>query len=333
MKIDVFTHIIPINYKEVLFRTAPKGFYTQNVIESLPTIFDLEHRFRLLDKFDGLMQVLTMSGPPVEDIANPEKALDLARLANDSMAELVFKYPDRFAAGVACIPMNNMDAALVELDRAFNDLSLRGVQLNTPTSDKPLDSPEFMPIYEKMNQYNLPIWLHPVRSSDVADYRSEKHSKYMISHTIGWPYETGAAMTRLVFSGILDKYPELKIITHHAGGVIPYFEQRIIGAYDYAEFMMRKAKYRNNLRKAPIEYFKMFYADTAVYGNAPALMCAHAFFGTDHLLFGTDFPFDTQFGERYTRQTLEAMEQMNLNESEKKKIFEDNARRLLRLPL
>jgi uncharacterized protein len=333
VKIDVYTHITPISYKELLFKSTKPGFYMQNVIESLPTMFDLEQRFRLMDKFPGLMQVLSLSGPPVEEIGDPGKAVDLARLANDSMAELVFKHPDRFAAAVACLPMNNMDAALAEADRAINDLSCRGVQINTPMNDRPLDGPEFMPLYEKMNEVNLPIWLHPTRSSDIPDYRSEDHSKYMISHTLGWPYETGAAMTRLVFSGILEKFPELKIITHHAGGVVPYFEQRITGAYDYVEFVMHKAKYKTRLRRSPIEYFKMFYADTAVYGNAPALMCAHAFFGTDRLLFGTDMPFDNQFGERYTRQTIEAVEQMAIDPSEKKQIFEDNARKLLRLPI
>lgn len=332
MKIDIFTHVIPAKYKEALYKTAPSGFYIQDVIETLPTLFDLEHRFRIMDKFEGLMHILTVSSPPPEEIADTRKAVDLAKLANDEMAELVLKYPDRFAAAVACLPMNNMDAAMKELDRALNDLKFRGVQVNTPINDKPLDSPEFVPLYEKMSQYNLPIWIHPVRPADQADYRTEKRSKYMIFHIFGWPYDTAAAMTRLVFSGILEKYPNLKFITHHCGGMVPYLAQRIVGAYDHAE-VLRGAKYKQGLTKAPIEYFKMFYNDTAIYGNAPALMCALAFCGADHLLFGTDFPYDSQFGERYTRQTIEAIEQMNIDKLEKKKIFEDNARTLLRLPI
>src|SRR4030042_455030 len=176
MKIDVFPHILPKKYKEALYKIAPSGFYIQNVIETLPTLFDLEHRFRIMDKFKGLMQVLTLSSPPVEGIADSEKAVDLAKLANDEMAELVLKYPDRFAAAVACLPMNNMDATLKEVDRAINDLRFRGVQINTPINDKPLDSPEFMPLYEKMAKYNLPIWIHPERPSDFTDYRTEKRS-------------------------------------------------------------------------------------------------------------------------------------------------------------
>lgn len=332
MKIDIFTHVIPAKYKEALYKTAPSGFYIQDVIETLPTLFDLEHRFRIMDKFEGLMHILTVSSPPPEEIADARKAVDLAKLANNEMAELVLKYPDRFAAAVACLPMNNMDAAMKELDRALNDLKFRGVQVNTPINDKPLDSPEFLPLYEKMSQYNLPIWIHPVRPADQADYRTEKRSKYMIFHIFGWPYDTAAAMTRLVFSGILEKYPNLKFITHHCGGMVPYLAQRIVGAYDHAE-VLRRAKYKQGLTKAPIEYFKMFYNDTAIYGNAPALMCALAFFGADYLLFGTDFPYDSQFGERYTRQTIDAIEQMDIGDLEKKKIFQENARTLLRLPI
>jgi len=332
MKIDIFPHILPVKYKEALYRVAPSDFYIKDVIETLPTLYDLEHRFRIMDKFGGLRQILTLSSPPIEQIGDVKKAADLARLANDEMAELVLKYPDRFVAAVAALPLNDMEAALKELDRAITDLRFRGIQLNTPINGKPLDSAEFLPLYEKMSQYNLPIWIHPVREVDHADYRTEKRSKYMIFHVFGWPYETAAAMTRLVFSGILEKYKHLKIITHHCGGMIPYLEQRIIGAYDHAD-ILRGAKYKQGLTKPPIDYFKMFYNDTAIYGSAAGLMCAYAFCGVDHLVFATDFPYDSQFGERYIRQTIESVEQMNISDLEKKKIFEDNARRLLHLPI
>ncbi len=148
MKIDVFTHIITPKYKEALYKTAPPNFYLKDVIETLPTLSDLEHRFRILDKYEGLRQVLTLSMPPIEQIATPEKAVELAKLANDEMAELVVKYPDRFIGAVACLPMNSMDDALQEVDRAINHLKLRGVQVYSPVNDKPLDSPEFVPLYE-----------------------------------------------------------------------------------------------------------------------------------------------------------------------------------------
>ncbi len=278
------------------------------------------------------MQVLTVNTSSVESLAHSQKALDLARLANDELAELVFRHPDRFAAAVACLPISNMDDTLRETDRAINDLRFRGVQVSTPTNGKSLDSPEFFPLYEKMSRHNLPIWIHPARPAAFADYKSENNSMHNIYSIFGWPYETTVAMVRLAYSGIFDKYPNLKFITHHGGGMVPYFAERIAGIYDLEE-MRRKEDFKRKLTRAPLDYLKMFYSDTAIYGNATALMCAQAFFGSERLLFGTDFPYDNQLGERYTRETINAIQQMSILETDKKKIFVDNARKLLRLPI
>jgi aminocarboxymuconate-semialdehyde decarboxylase len=183
-----------------------------------------------------------------------------------------------------------------------------------------------------MSRFKLPIWIHPTHGVTSDDYRSEKGSKYGMAGTFGWPYETTLAMTRLVFSGVLEKWPGLKIITHHAGAFVPYYEERITAFQDHSE-MQDKSPNRLKLTIAPIDYYKMFYADTALYGNAPALMLARSFFGIDRLLFGTDFPFAGHNGERVTRQTINAIEEMEISDVEKRKIFEDNARKIMRLPI
>lgn len=332
MKIDIFAHILPKKYLDFLNKKSSTGYYLKSVIETLPTLYDMERRFRIMDKFDGLMQVLSMSSPPVHEIAEPQEAIELSMRANDEMAEIVLKNPDRFAAAIASLPLNNIDGALKEIDRALNELKFRGIQIETPANDKPLDLPEFLPIFEKMSMYNLPIWVHPVRNADYADYRTENRSKFMIFSNFGWPYETSVFMARMVFNGIFEKFPKLKIITHHAGGMIPFLEERIIGSYDHAE-MLRRANYKNGLTRAPIDYFKKFYADTAIYGSTAGLTCAHSFFGAEHMLFGTDMPYDSQLGERYTRQTIQSIEQMEINQFEKNLIFEENARKIMRLPI
>jgi len=328
LKIDAFCHVLPLKYKETLEKDYPSPLLD---IRN-PTLFDLETRFRIMDKFEGLMHVLSLGVPPIEAIADPNKSVDLAKMANDEMAELVLKYPDRFAAAIASLPMNDIDAALEETDRAIKDLKFRGVQIYTPTNDKPLDLPEFFPLYEKMSQYNLPILLHPQRYPSYVEYPNEEESKYTIHGMLGWPYETSVAMVRLVFSGILESYPDLKIITHHAGGMIPFFENRIVGWIDSHDTLLRRSD-AGKLRKPISDYFKMFYADTAIYGHTPGLMCAYSFFGTEKLLFGTDMPWDNQLGLKYTRETITSVEQMDINDAEKKMIFEDNTRRLLRLPV
>jgi predicted TIM-barrel fold metal-dependent hydrolase len=329
-KIDIFTHIMPVRYREKLLKIAPPELDIIVNVGSTPTLFDLDQRFRIMDKFDGLRQVLTLSAPPVEQIADPKQAVDLARLGNDGLAELVDKYPDRFAAGVASLPMNDMDAALVELDRAIKGLGLKGVQVLTPVNEKPLDAPEFLPLFEKMAGYDLPVWIHPRRGQDYPDYRTEEESKYRIFSVFGWPYETTVAMTRIVFSGLLETYPNLKLITHHCGGMVPFLRERVIGSYDRI-FKDLKDDVRQRLSKPHVEYFRMFYNDTAINGNTSALMCAYEFCGAEHLLFATDNPFDTELGERNLRQVIRAIEQMAISAAEKEKIFEGNPKRLLAL--
>jgi aminocarboxymuconate-semialdehyde decarboxylase len=330
MKIDAYTHVVPERYKDALYAAIPPQVPIRNIIDALPTLHDMDHRFRIMDKFGDLKQVITMGIPPMEEIAPPDKAADLARLANDELAELLNKHPDRFVAAAASLPMNNMDAALEEVDRAVNDLGFKGVQISTPINDKPLDSPEFVPLYEKMAQYDLPIWIHPVRPMTYADYRTEEMSQYMIFITFGWPYETSVAMARLVFSGLLETYPNLKFITHHCGAMIPFFQQRIECVHDNAKLQQRE-DFAEGLSMPPIEYFKKFYFDTAINGNPSGLMCGHAFCGTDHMLFATDMPYDNELGARFTRQTVDAIEQMDIPELEKKKIYADNIIGLLQL--
>jgi predicted TIM-barrel fold metal-dependent hydrolase len=331
LKIDIFCHILPIKYKQALEKAAP-GHIQQDMNNAIPPLWDLDQRFRIMEKYD-VMHVLTLSRPPIEEvISDPKKALDLTRMGNDEVAEIVHKYPASFPAAAAAVSLTDVEGSLNELERAIVDLKFRGVQIYTNVNGKPLNSPEFAPLFEMMAKYNLPIWIHPTHGVTADDYKSESGSKYAVASTFGWPYETTIAMNRLVFGGILEKYPNLKVITHHGAAMVPYLAERIIAFHDQAEMSDRSSD-KLGLTKAPIEYYQMFYADTAIYGNAPGLMLTRAFFGIDKVLFGTDFPFAGQFGERVTRQTIAAIEEMDISDAEKKMIFEENARKIMRLPV
>lgn len=332
MMIDVFTHILPPKYLSERNRRAGANFTSQYAKYPVanPGLTDLEVRFRIMDQFEGLVHVLTIAGPNVESITRPDDAVELAKIANDELAELVLKYKDRFVGAVACLPMNDMEASLEEADRAIQKLSFRGVEIFTDVDGKPVDSPEFLPLYEKMERYNLPILLHPRRENFRADYQGEKMSKYLVYTNFGWPYESSVAMARLAFSGIFDRFPRLKVLTHHAGGMVPFFSKRIELSHDFNRIRMGY-QYDPPLRKPPLDYYRMFYCDTAIQGNTAALMCAHDFFGTDHMLFATDMPYDDQMGERATRETVRSIEEMDILPAEKKKIFEENARAFFRL--
>ncbi len=332
-KIDAYAHIIPPRYKEALFERADGRFRDgkwDSVIEGTPALFNLENRLRIIGKYEGLTQVLTIASPALEESASPEDAVYLAKLANDEMAELVLKYPDKFTAAVACLPMNDIDAALEEADRAIKQLKFKGVQLFTPVDGKPLDSPEFIALYEKMATYDLPIWIHPARGRAVPDYPGENHSRYYIYQMFGWPYETTTAMVRLVFSGIFDKFPKIKFITHHLGAMLPFFSERITIGQDYAETHLN-TRWKTALNKSPIEYFHYFYGDTAVNGNKASLMCGYDFFGPEHVVFATDFPYDDEEGDRFTREVIRSVETLDIPDEHKIMIFENNTRRLLHL--
>ena len=227
MKIDIFCHVFPRKYLEAVQKKIGSA-YDLSLSESIETLHDLDARFRVMDKFPDILQVLTITYPPLERIAGPEDAAELARIGNDEMAELVHRYPDRFVAAVANLSMNNIDAALKETDRAIKTLKFKGVQIYTHVNGEPLDLPRFKPLYEKMAAYNLPIFIHPYRErATIPDYPTEDKSRYGLNSSLGYPYETSLAMARLVYGGVLESYPNLKFITHHCGGMVPFFSGRI----------------------------------------------------------------------------------------------------------
>ena len=334
MKIDIFNHIFPKIFYDKMMEIAPDLVDLGKRVRGVPVLFDLEARFRMMDQFDEYAQVICMPGPPLEVMAGPDVTPELAKAANDGMAEYVTKYPDRFPGFIASMPMNNTDATLAEVDRSIKDLKAVGVQIFTNVNGKPLDLPEFRPFFEKMSEYDLPIWIHPIRGANFPDYLTEEKSKYEIWWTLGWPYETSVMMARLVFGGYFDDLPNLKIITHHMGGMIPYFEGRVgpgwdqLGARTSDEDLSLVLK---KLKKHHLEYFKMFYGDTALFGSVAGTICGLEFFGADNILFASDSPFDPEKGPGYIRETIKIIEELDISDEGRNKIFEGNARRLLKL--
>jgi predicted TIM-barrel fold metal-dependent hydrolase len=331
-KLDAFCHILPKPYFDrlqeisderaanLLRRTAP-----------IKHLWDLDTRFELMEGFDDYSQIISLAAPPIEALGDTGLATELATLANDELAELVSAYPDRFAAFIAGLPMNDVDAALAEVDRAINDLGAVGVQFYTHVNGEPLDDERYEPLYARMEEHDKPIWVHPARNSSWPDYPSEGKSKYEVWWLFGWPYDTSAFMARLVFSGLMDRYPGLKVITHHGGGMVPFFSGRVgpgmdsFGARtpdDEAELL------EGDMQGRPLDGFKRFYADTAVFGAPHALRCAYDFFGIDHMLFASDMPFDPVQGT-FIRDTIADVEALEISQADRARIYEGNARELL----
>ena len=337
LKIDVFNHIFPVRFFHRMNEVAPGLEDMGKRVRGIPVLVDVEARLRMLDQFgDDYRQVLTLASPPIERFAGPEVSPELAGVANDGMAELVSTH-DRFVGFVASLPMNNPDASLVEAKRAIDQLGATGVQIFTNANGRALDHPEFLPLFELMASYDLPIWVHPARGAEMPDYLDEDRSRYEIWWTFGWPYETSAMMARLVFSGLFDRLPDLKIITHHLGGMTPYFEGRVgpgmdqLGSRTTSEDL---GAVLDKLERRPLDYFKRFYGDTAVFGSAAATRCGLEFFGADRVLFGSDCPFDPEKGPGFIRETIRVLDHdLDVPPEVRAQIYEGNARRMLRLRL
>src|SRR5580692_7855746 len=178
MKIDIFCHIAPQNYFDRLLKLPESGTTIKKRSVNIPAMVNLDVRFRMMDRFGDYCQVVSMAAPPIEAMGDPKLSPELAQLANDGLAELVNKHPDRFPGFVAALPMNNPDAAVAEIERAVTKLGATGVQIYSNVNGRPLDEPAFLPIFEKMAQLDLPIWVHPSRGANFADYPTEQKSKY-----------------------------------------------------------------------------------------------------------------------------------------------------------
>ncbi|MSP94196.1 MAG: amidohydrolase [Alphaproteobacteria bacterium] len=337
-KIDIFPHIFPKTYFDKMVEVIPNKGAVRRWL-NIPVLYDLDARLRMMEEFGpDYQQILTLSMPAIEYVAPPETSPDMARLGNDGMAEIVAKYPKRFPAFAASVPMNNVKAALAEIRRSVETLDARGIQIMTNVNGRPLDDPEFAPIFELMHSYDLPVWMHPTRPQKFADYPVEKESKFDIWWCFGWPYETSAAMARMVFSGFFDRWPNLKIITHHLGAMVPFLEARVghgldqLGTREGAEpgydeiIAGMRAKGRR-----PVDYFKMFFADTSINGSMSGTKCGIDFFGCDHVLFGTDCPFDPEGGPLFIRDIIKVLDAIDVTEDERKKLYHLNAQRLLKL--
>jgi predicted TIM-barrel fold metal-dependent hydrolase len=334
MMIDIFNHFMPKVYLDRLESVIP-GHTAVTAFPRLKTLWDVDARLSLLDEFPGLQQVLSLANPPLELIAAPDQTPDLARLANDALADVCRKHPDRFPAFIAALPMNNIEATLAEIDRAVNELGARGIQVFTNVAGKPLSGAEFRPIFARMVEHDLPVWVHPMRGPNFPDYAGEQASEAEIWFSFGWPYETTAAMTRLIYSGLFDELPDLKIITHHMGGMIPYFAGKIglgFGQIFFGTSERNPLAEEAGLKHKPMDYYKMLYADTALNGEIEPTRCGHAFFGTSSCLFATDAPFDCEQGRALIRDTIKAVEALPITPGRRDMIFAGNARSLLKLP-
>ena len=332
--IDVFCHLMPQKYAELAMNESPNKSHMFIRALQMQAMSDMDYRLGVLKQFPGYKQIPNIVSPPVELFAGPDKSPKIAAVGNDEIKRITEEYPEYYEGFIAGIPFNNVSASVEEIKRC-KSMGAKGVQIYTHMNGEAIDQEKFWPIYEICEKLKLPVLIHPVGGQAIPEYPTEECSKYELWFLIGWPYQTTAAMCRLAFSGIFEDFPDLKIVTHHVGAMIPMLEGRIengLKMYGGRTAPELKDKLtRTKMKGDPMDTFRKFYADTASFGSASAIRCGIDFFGEDHILFASDMPFDPEKGPGYIDRTLKAIDSLDLSEEAKKKILCGNAEQIFHI--
>ncbi|GAA3637955.1 amidohydrolase family protein [Lactobacillus hamsteri] len=262
-RIDAFAHILTPNYYQEMLKIAPE-IPKQYPFIKIKTLLDLDERIKYWPAED-VKQVISFANINAEDYVDGKQAAVLCREANRELSEIVKNNSKYFESGVGMLPMNNISAACDILEEIKKSKYLVGAQIFTRHLGKSIADPQFEPIFKKASELGLPLWMHPV-------FDNRKPDNNLV---FSWEYELSQAMLQLVQNDLFEKYPNIKIIIHHAGAMVPFFSGRI----------------NHILDEKHADDFKKFYVDTAILGNSAALCLAIKYYGVDHILFGTDAPF------------------------------------------
>lgn len=299
MKIDAFAHFLPPRFYQTMLTIAP-DIPQRFPFINIKNIVDLDSRIQQWPEA-GMKQVISLANISPEDFCEPAQASEICRQANSEISSIVAADSEHFEAGVAALPMNDVPQAVAILDDVAHDPHMVGAQIFTRHLGKSIANPQFEPVLAKAAELGLPLWLHP-----VFDVRKPDNEL-----VFSWEYELSQAMLQLVQANTFEKYPNLKILVHHAGAMAPFFAGRI------EHIMPEKAT-----------DFKRFYVDTAILGNTPALQLTIDYFGVDRVLFGTDAPFAVM-PSGANEVISKAIDDLNVSVEDKQKIYIDNYNTML----
>jgi aminocarboxymuconate-semialdehyde decarboxylase len=293
----------------------------RQMAEDRPQLLDIAFRVELLDKYGLDFQVVT---PQVIEVnifpGDASTRLEIARRINDNMASVREDSKGRLIP-IGVIPLIGFnDDCCRELERAIKTLGLKGVNVPSHVMGKPLDSAEYRLFWAQAEELGIPVYIHPWAPIQVNDRSYE--AEYDLTHTFGWPFETALALAHLVFSGIMESYPKLKVVSHHlGGGLVPFFMGRIMETYEPSK---QQKVFGRTLPRSLFDYFSRFYYDTAVGGSAAAIRCAYEVFGAGQIVFATDAPMGPGRGQMRLKTYPDVVRSLNLPPAETEKILGGN---------
>ncbi len=280
-----------------------------------------EQRIKEMDRYGIDVQVLSFPNPGADRFGK-QLSVKLCRLLNEEISGMAEKHPDSFT-GFASVPFCSPVDAVDEIRRAVRDLGLRGVMTYNNINGEYLDSERFVPIFEAASSLGVPVYVHP-SIPPTAKVTGTEHNLNML---FGWPFDTSISMTRVAYSGLLDRLPGLKMIFSHAGGMVSFFSSRISTLHEAHTSELTGEKFD----RSPVENLKKMYVDLAVYGYAPAIKCTLDYFSVGNCLFASDYPFGPKGGLGLVELATETMSSIDIPPDDKRRIFSDNAGVLLKL--
>lgn len=323
--IDFHNHFYPPEYLEAVL-TGPSNIrvtfdpdnnpvlhYPGDYNIIVPQHRDIDARAMDLKKAGVDKQILTFTTPGTH-IESPARSVELARMVNESLAKIVKERGDRFAA-LATLPLNDPEASVAELEHAFKDLGFKGVTVYSNINGMALSDERFWPLYEKADKLNAVFYIHPSFPAGV-----EAMTDYWLMPLVGFPFDTTLAAAKLVFSGVVERFPGIRWVLGHLGGAIPYLAERLDRGY----FAFKEC--REHISSKPSDHLKEFYYDTVNF-DAKALQLAIDFAGAHHLVAGSDYPH--QIGS--LEKMVSSIEQLNISSEDRERIFSGNAAGLLKL--
>ncbi len=331
MKIDVHAHYVPKSCLDIEAKGPDGSIYgirvvqegsrqvaythnARNVALDPEQIYSIERRLIDMQAQQVDMQVLSVPPFCFFYAIDPPASLKLCQRINNAFAETVQKSPHHFTA-LANLPMQAPEEAAKELERSVRELGLRGAEICSNINGKNLDDKGFAPFYAKLQELDVPVFIHP---SNVLG--GERLRRYHLQNLIGNPSDTAVAAASLIFGGVLKEFPRLKFYLAHGGGSCPY----IRGRWEHGWRVRPEA--RENIDRLPSDYFKLFYFDSLAH-SVPALNFLAETVGPERVMMGTDYPFD--MGDRDPVKTITSLP--HLSDDQKEMIFGANAARLFKI--
>jgi predicted TIM-barrel fold metal-dependent hydrolase len=306
--IDGYSHIYPENY---LGKYAKHSPMISKMASELKYLADVEGRIRFMDQLGIDREIISLAMPNLDDLNLPVKDTNEAtQISNDGICELAENHQSRFVP-IGTVSLQDPEFAVAESRRCLNELGMKGIQIVSNVKGQHLGSPQFEPFFNYMEQSGKPVWLHPTFMRNTYGWLREDAVDIMV----GWDFDVTLALIKMMSSGLIRRNPKLKIIVHHLGSLLPILAGRIISFLNPMD----------PNPETPLNWMKSLYVDTAEGMWMPWLKDGIEFFGLDHVLFGTDFPWGN------SSNIISNIRSLDIPESKREKLFSGNISKLLGL--